>query len=105
MRCACVEILGMDSRHCALALVKAKRRLLNILGKLFLMKRCGGLANPLSYAGFLGTVRLKPYQGRCSIQRSKYQSYRLSHKLLYFLVKITSEYHKFGLVNYAILCR
>ncbi len=32
-------------------------------------------------------------------------SYRLSHKLLNFLVKITSEYHKFGLVNYAILCK
>ena len=30
--------------------------------------------------------------------------YRLSHKLLNFLVNITSEYHKFGLVNYAILC-
>src|SRR6266508_5622741 len=29
--------------------------------------------------------------------------YRLFHKLLNFLVKITSEYHKFGLVNYAIL--
>jgi len=30
--------------------------------------------------------------------------YRLSHKSLNFLAKITSEYHKFGLVNYAILC-
>ncbi len=31
--------------------------------------------------------------------------YRLLHKLLNFLIEITSKYHNFDLVIYAVLCK